>query len=107
MGWLLLVLAIVLELSGTVAMKLSASFSRLGPSILMFVFYAASFTCLNYTLGYMKVSTVYAIWSGVGIVLISLVGALIFQEKLSLTSILWMGIIVFGVIGLNLSGREG
>ncbi|GIO35530.1 MULTISPECIES: DMT family transporter [Paenibacillus] len=107
MGWLLLVLAIVLELSGTVSMKLSDSFSRLGPSILMFVFYAASFTCLNYTLGYMKVSTVYAIWSGVGIVLISLAGGLIFQEKLTLTSILWIGIIVIGVVGLNISGKEG
>ncbi|RRJ65182.1 multidrug efflux SMR transporter [Paenibacillus oralis] len=107
MGWLFLALAIVLELSGTVSMKLSDSFSRWVPSVLMFVFYGASFTCLNFALGYMKVSTVYAIWSGIGIVLISLVGGFVFQEKLSLPSILWIGMIVIGVIGLNMSGKGG
>lgn len=107
MGWLFLALAIVLELSGTVSMKLSDSFSRWVPSVLMFVFYGASFTCLNFALGYMKVSTVYAIWSGIGIVLISLVGGFVFQEKLSLSSMLWIGIIVIGVIGLNMSGKGG
>ncbi|MDU4698416.1 MULTISPECIES: DMT family transporter [Paenibacillus] len=107
MGWLFLALAIVLELSGTVSMKLSDSFTRLVPSVLMFIFYGASFTCLNFALGYMKVSTVYAIWSGVGIVLISLAGGLLFQEKLSVPSILWIGVIVLGVIGLNLSGKGG
>ncbi|MGG6310014.1 DMT family transporter [Paenibacillus macerans] len=107
MGWLFLALAIVLELSGTVSMKLSESFTRWAPSVLMFVFYGASFTCLNFALGYMKVSTVYAVWSGIGIVLISLVGGLVFQEKLSLPSMLWIGIIVIGVIGLNMSGKGG
>lgn len=66
MGWLFLALAIVLELSGTVSMKLSDSFTRLVPSVLMFAFYGASFTFLNFALGYMKVSTVYAVWSGGG-----------------------------------------
>lgn len=107
MGWLFLALAIVLELSGTVSMKLSDSFSRWGPSVLMFAFYGASFTCLNFALGYMKVSTVYAIWSGIGIVLISFVGEFVFQEKLSLSSMLWIGLIVIGVIGLNMSGKGG
>ncbi|MCH1643153.1 multidrug efflux SMR transporter [Paenibacillus timonensis] len=107
MGWLFLALAIVLELSGTVSMKLSDSFTRLVPSVLMFVFYGASFTFLNFALGYMKVSTVYAVWSGVGIVLISLAGSILFQEKLSVPSILWIGVIVLGVIGLNLSGKGG
>ncbi|GIO38104.1 putative membrane protein YvaE [Paenibacillus antibioticophila] len=107
MGWLFLALAIVLELSGTVSMKLSDSFTRLVPSVLMFAFYGASFTFLNFALGYMKVSTVYAVWSGVGIVLISLAGSILFQEKLSVPSILWIGVIVLGVIGLNLSGKGG
>ncbi|WP_059052260.1 DMT family transporter [Paenibacillus senegalimassiliensis] len=107
MGWLFLALAIVLEVSGTVSMKLSDSFSRLMPSIFMFIFYGASFTCLNYALGYMKVSTVYAIWSGIGIVLISLIGGFLFQEKLSLSSVLWIGMIVMGVIGLNISSKGG
>lgn len=105
MGWLFLGLAIILELSGTVSMKLSESFTRLVPSVLMFVFYGASFTFLNFALGYMEVSTVYAIWSGIGIVLIALAGFFIFQERLSLTSILWIGVIVVGVIGLNISSK--
>jgi len=105
MGWLLLSLAILLELSGTVSMKLSESFTRLVPSVLMFIFYGASFTFLNFALSYMSVSTVYAIWSGIGIVLISLAGVFIFHEKLSISSIVWIGVIVIGVIGLNISSK--
>lgn len=106
-GWLLLAAAIVLEVMGTMSMKFSAGFSRLLPSILMFLFYGASFTLLNFTLNYLQVSTVYAVWSGVGIVLIAVLGALFFQEKLSLSSILWIGVIVTGVIGLNISNAGG
>ncbi|WP_254639699.1 multidrug efflux SMR transporter [Cohnella sp. GbtcB17] len=103
MGWLLLSLAIVFELSGTISMKLSESFTRLVPSLLMFLFYGISFTCLNFALGYMQVAVVYAIWSGIGIVLISVAGYMIFQERLPLSSMLWIGIIIVGVIGLNIS----
>jgi len=105
MGWLLLSAAILLELSGTVSMKLSESFTRLVPSMLMFIFYGASFTFLNFALGYMTVSTVYAVWSGIGIVLISLASVFFFHEKLSISSIMWIGVIVIGVIGLNISSK--
>ncbi|WP_313732038.1 DMT family transporter [Cohnella nanjingensis] len=105
MGWLFLSMAILLELSGTVSMKLSESFTRVVPSVLMFVFYGASFTSLNYALGYLEVSAVYAIWSGVGIVLIALAGYFIFQERLSLASVLWIGVIVIGVAGLSISNK--
>lgn len=104
-GWVFLSLAIMLELSGTVSMKLSESFSRLVPSVLMFFFYGASFTFLNFALGYIDVSTAYAVWSGVGIVLIALVGYFVFHERLSLASILWIVVIVAGVIGLNISNK--
>lgn len=106
-SWLFLFLAIMLEFSGTVSMKLSNGFSRMVPSVLMFVFYGTSFTCLNYAIKYMKISTVYATWSGIGIVLISLAGGLVFHEKLPLSSILWMAIIIIGVVGLNMSVRGG
>ncbi|WP_201755652.1 DMT family transporter [Paenibacillus glycinis] len=105
MGWLLLSCAIVLELSGTVSMKLSESFTRGVPSVLMFLFYGASFTLLNYALGYLGVSTVYAVWSGVGIVLITIAGYFFFGEKLSMSSLLWIGVIIVGVIGLNISNE--
>lgn len=105
MGWLLLAIAIVLEVSGTISMKFSESFTRWLPSILMFLFYGASFTCLNFALGYLQVSIVYAVWSGVGIVLIALFGYFVFQEKMSLSSLLWIGVIMAGVIGLNISSK--
>ncbi|MFC4597158.1 DMT family transporter [Cohnella hongkongensis] len=105
MGWLFLGLAIIMELFGTVSMKLSESFSRVVPSVLLFVFYGVSFTSLNFALGYMEVSVVYAIWSGVGIVLVALAGFFIFEERLSSASVVWIGVIVIGVIGLSASHR--
>lgn len=105
LGWLFLGLAIVLELSGTLSMKMSEGFSRLWPSVLMFLFYGISFTCLNYALRYMDMSVAYATWSGIGIVLISGAGAWFFHEKLSVTSMLWMFVIVVGVVGLNMSSK--
>lgn len=105
-GWTFLLLAIVLELSGTVSMKYSAGFSRLWPSVLMFIFYGASFTMLNFALAYMNVSVAYAIWSGIGIILITLVSFTVFHEKLPLASLLWIVVIVAGVVGLNMSVKS-
>lgn len=107
MGWILLAIAIALELSGTISMKLSASFTKWVPSVLMFVCYAASFTLINFALGYLQVSIVYAVWSGVGIVMITLAGYFIFHEKLPVSSILWIGVILVGVIGLKVSSGGG
>ncbi|SDX33735.1 small multidrug resistance pump [Paenibacillus sp. CF384] len=104
-GWILLAIAIAFELTGTISMKLSASFTKLIPSIIMFVCYAASFTLINYALGYLQVSIVYAIWSGVGIVLITIAGYFIFDEKLPPISFLWIGLILVGVIGLQVSSK--
>jgi len=106
LGWIFLSLAIVLELSGTVSMKLSDGFTRVWPSILMFLFYGGSFTCLNYALTSIPVGVAYAIWSGVGIVAITLVGALAFHERVHLSSMLWITVILIGVVGLQLSGKS-
>ncbi|OBZ09344.1 MULTISPECIES: multidrug efflux SMR transporter [Bacillales] len=105
-GWTFLLLAIVLELSGTVSMKYSAGFSRFWPSVLMFIFYGASFTMLNFALSYMNVSVAYAIWSGIGIILITMVSFIIFHEKLPISSLLWIAVIVVGVVGLNMSVKS-
>jgi len=103
LGWIFLSLAIVLELSGTVSMKLSDGFTRLWPSILMFVLYGASFTCLNFALSSIPVGVAYAIWSGVGIVLITLVGAFVFHERVHLSSMIWITVIIIGIVGLKIS----
>ncbi|OCT15726.1 hypothetical protein A8709_14535 [Paenibacillus pectinilyticus] len=105
MGWLLLILAILFELAGTTSMKLSEGFTRFWPSILMFVLYGFSFTLLNYALTYIEVGVAYAIWSGVGIVLITMVGFVLFKESFNPTQLAWMLLIVIGVIGLKLSSK--
>ncbi len=102
-GWLFLSGAIVLELSGTVLMKISDGFSRPLPSLFMFICYAASFTLLNYAVRYMSISVAYAIWSGVGITLISIAGYYLFGERLRMTSVCWLAVIVVGIIGLKWS----
>ncbi|MFC6648639.1 DMT family transporter [Paenibacillus rhizoplanae] len=76
LAWVFLALAIVFELSGTVSMKLSHGLTRPWPSVLMFVFYGISFTSLSVALTSIKVGVAYAVWSGAGILLISLAGAL-------------------------------
>lgn len=103
LGWVLLALAIGLELSATILLKVSDGFSRLWPSVMMFVCYAASFTFLNFAVKYMPLAVAYAIWSGVGITLIGVVGHYFFGERLRLTSMVWIGFILIGIIGLKWS----
>ena len=85
-------------------MKLSAGFTRLVPSLLLFAFYAMSFTALTFALKGIDVSLAYTIWSGIGTVLITIIGILYFQEPLTSLKIFSIGLIVAGVVGLNLSG---
>ncbi len=103
-SWLYLVFAIVLEVAGTVSMKLSDGFSKLTPSILIFVFYSLSFGGLTLALKKMDVSLVYAIWSGLGTALIAVIGFYYFQEPVNLIKVVSIGLIVTGVIGLSFSG---
>ncbi len=104
--WLILFGAIILEVSGTTSMKLSEGFTKIVPSILMFVFYAASFVCLTLTLKVLDVSMAYAVWSGLGTVLIAIIGFLYFQEPVTWVRATCVLLIVVGVFGLNLSGSH-
>jgi len=104
--WLALAGAIALEVSGTVSMKLSAGFTKLIPSILIFVFYAASFVVLALALKKIDVGVAYAIWAGVGTALIAIIGILFFKEPLSTLKVFSICMIIAGVIGLNLSGAR-
>jgi small multidrug resistance pump len=104
MEWLFLALAIVFENSGTVFMKLSNGLTRLVPSILIWVCYIPSFLMLSLALRKIDVSIAYAIWSGVGTATIAIIGILFFQEPLNWVKVVSLGLIIMGVIGLNLSG---
>ncbi|HXI91104.1 MAG TPA: multidrug efflux SMR transporter [Blastocatellia bacterium] len=104
MTWLYLVLAILLEVSGTTCMKLSEGFTRLVPSILLVVFYTLSFGMLTLALKKIDVSVAYAIWSGVGTALIASIGVLWFKEPATAMKLISLGLIIMGVVGLNLTG---
>lgn len=102
---LYLFLAILLEVVATSALKASASFTRLVPSVIVIAGYAGAFWFLSLTLKTMPVGIAYAIWSGVGIVLISLVGWLWFKQSLDWPAVIGMALIVAGVLTINLFSR--
>ena len=105
-SWIFLAIAIVSEVIGTSALKASDGFSRLWPSVLVVLGYAVAFYCLSLTLRTIPVGVAYAVWSGLGVVLITLVAWLFLDQKLDLPALLGMGLIVAGVLVMNLFSRS-
>jgi len=101
-SWLFLYAAIVAEVIGTSALKASEGFTRLWPSLVVVVGYGVSFYMLALTLRAIPMGIAYAVWSGVGILLISVVAWLLFGQKLDVPAILGIALIVSGVIVLHL-----
>ncbi|MFT2212129.1 DMT family transporter [Rhizobium giardinii] len=106
MLYAMLVLAIVFEVLGTSAMQAAQHFTKLLPTLVMVVCYAVAFYFLSYTLKAIPVGIAYAIWSGLGIVLISLAGYFVFGQKLDYAAVLGLGLIVAGVVVLNLFSKS-
>jgi len=102
--WVLLLLAIFCEVSGTTFMKLSDGFQKTAPSVLMFLFYALSFVGLALAIRRIDIGVAYAIWSGLGTALIAVIGVLYFSEPVNALKIVSTGLIILGVMGLHLSG---
>ena len=100
--WLFLGIAIVAEVTATSALKASEGFSRLWPSAVVVLGYGVAFYFLSLTLRTVPVGVAYAIWSGVGIVLVALLSWWLFGHKLDLAALLGMGLIVAGVLVMNL-----
>ncbi len=105
MSWFYLILGIMLEVSGTISMKLSQGFTYTLPSVLMFLLYGLSFTLVNFAFRKIDVSLGYAVWSGLGTTLIATVGILWFKEPISVLKIISIGLIIVGVIGLKCGGE--
>lgn len=101
-AWIALALAIVAEVIATSALKSSEGFSRLWPSLLVIVGYAAAFYFLAATLKHIPVGVAYAVWSGAGTVLITLVGVWLFRQRIDLVGMIGIGLIIAGVLVLNL-----
>lgn len=106
MLYAMLVFAIVFEVLGTSAMQAAQHFTRLLPTLVMVVCYAVAFYFLSYTLKAIPVGIAYAIWSGLGIVLISLAGYFLFGQKLDFAAVLGLGLIIAGVVVLNLFSKS-
>jgi small multidrug resistance pump len=99
---LLLLLAIILETAATMSLKESKSFTKLWPSLITLVGYGSAFYLLSHTLTRMNVGTVYAIWCGVGMVLIALMGVFFYKEKLDLAAWIGIGMVMAGVLCITL-----
>ncbi|QFG36016.1 multidrug efflux SMR transporter [Paracoccus pantotrophus] len=94
--------AITLEVVGTTFLQRSEQFTRLVPTLLMGLCYAGSFYFLSLALRAMPLGIAYAIWSGLGIVLVSLIGLVVFGQRLDFAAVLGLSMIVAGVVIVNL-----
>lgn len=105
MKWLLLCGAILAEVIATTALKSSEGFTRLVPSTLTVTGYCVAFYLLSLTLKTIPVGLAYAVWSGVGIVLISLIAWIFYDQKLDAPAIVGMGLIVLGVLVIQIFSK--
>lgn len=103
--YLILLLAVVAETIGTSALQASQQFSRLLPSVVVVVAYGVSFWLLSLTLKTLPVGVVYALWSGLGIVLIAIIGYLVFGQKLDWPAVLGIAMILAGILVINLFSK--
>lgn len=100
----LLVLAIAAEVVGTIALRQSAGLTRLVPAVIVVIGYVLAFVLLGKALEHLSLSLAYAIWSGVGTALIAVIAVVAFGESVTTLKVASIGLIVLGVVGLNLAG---
>ena len=105
MAYFYLAIAIVAEVAATTALKASAEFTRLVPSLIVIVGYGVAFYLLTLVLRSIPVGITYALWAGLGIVLVAIVGAIIFKEVPDVPAVIGMGLIVAGVVVLNVFSK--
>jgi len=105
--WLTLGIAIVAETIATSALKSSEGFSKLVPSAIVLVGYGVAFYFLSLTLRSIPVGIAYAVWSGVGIVLITVVGWAFFGQKMDAPALIGMALIIAGVVIMNVFSSAG
>ena len=104
-AWVMLSIAIFFEICGTVSMRLSEGLTRLTPSLLIFAFYAVSFSLNAFVVRVLGLSVVYAVWSGVGTVATAAIGVWYFKEPATALKLSSIGLVVIGVLGVHASSR--
>ena len=106
MSWVILFFAIVFEVAGTLTLKFTEGMTRPWPTVLMFAFYLASLFGLSIAVERIPVGTAYAVWSGVGTLMVAVLGILWFKEQVTVLRSVSMALIVVGVAGLYLTGSH-
>lgn len=106
MPWLILAVTIVLEVTGSTMMKLAYGFTVFWPSVAVFVCYGLSLAGLTIVLKYIDLSVAYAIWSGVGVALVAMIGILYFKEPVTAQRVLSLMLIIIGVVGLQMASGK-
>ncbi|CUJ94961.1 Methyl viologen resistance protein C [Ruegeria denitrificans] len=104
-AYLILLLAVIAETIGTTALQASQQFSRFWPSVLVVVGYGIAFYLLGLTLKFMPVGIVYAIWSGLGIVLIAIIGFIVFGQRLDWPAVTGLTMILAGILIIHLFSK--
>lgn len=107
MPYILLFFAVTAETIGTTALQASQQFTRFWPSVVVVIAYAISFALLSMALKYLPVGIAYAIWSGLGIILIALIGFIVFGQRLDAPAIAGMALILGGILVINLFSSAG
>jgi small multidrug resistance pump len=102
MKWIILALGILFEVLGTICMKYAEGFTKLWPSVFVFVFYGISLASLVFVLEKMQVSIAYAIWASAGTALIAIIGIIFFHETISVAKVVSISFIILGILGLEL-----
>jgi len=105
-AWLFLLVAIVTEVVATSALKASEGFRKFWPSVIVVLGYGASFYFLSLILRTTPMGIVYAIWSGLGLILITLIGWIVFGQRLDLPALIGMALITTGVVVMNLFSKS-
>ena len=106
MGYVYLTLAVIAEVIGTSALKASDEFTRLGPTILVIAAYSIAFYLLTFVFRTIPVGVAYAIWSGIGVALISVIGVVLFRQSLDWPAVVGIALIVAGVATINLFSKS-
>lgn len=105
-AYIFLLIAILSEVIASTALRATKGFTELVPSVITVVGYAISFYALSYTLGVFKLGITYAIWSGIGMVLITILGWLVYGQKIDWAGLVGIGLIIAGVVIIQLFSEQ-
>jgi small multidrug resistance pump len=106
MAYVYLTISIILEVIGTSLLKMTSGFTAFWPTVGVFICYAVAFFLMSLVMKTLPVGIVYAIWSGCGIILVSIASYFLYKQQLDLPALLGIGLIITGVAVINLFSKS-